>query len=47
MVKKKKKDKNSTADPSLLVVEPTIQYLGGKNTDPMPHTYSIKSPEKS
>jgi|GEM_PF-4222671 len=46
MAKKKKKEKNSTADPSLLVVEPTIQYLSGKKADPMPHTYSIEPPER-
>ncbi|MFZ5645333.1 MAG: hypothetical protein ACOY46_17310 [Bacillota bacterium] len=30
MVKKQKKDKNNTPDPSLLVVEPTIQYVSGE-----------------
>lgn len=33
MGKKNKADKNNLPDPATLVVEPTIQYMGGKNTD--------------
>jgi hypothetical protein len=32
MGKKKAKDKNDMPDPSLMVVEPTIQHMSGKNS---------------
>lgn len=47
MVKKQGKDKNNTPDPSLSVVEPTIQYMSGKNVDRTAFKNLGKTPDKS